>query len=449
MQSVRLHGALTEFLQGAAAMLHADVLAGNEVPFEVASSARGRRGAGPSLYCYRPLTGAYIDDHQPALQRLASHEQAERELVAFAGLDRYLIAAGVEPGRAGRSARARMALRALLADACGEQSDFELPPERIAAAIARLEAAAEADAGGVTLVATLHGLATASEQVQLTAGLTIARPELLQGLPEALRALDDDLESDGSGQRLVAVLTARELEPAAAIDHGVAVMRELLRALRLFGEGRVTLGALAWTRVGDGAWTPLPLGTGGRPGGVLLIAPEQEDELRAFCNLISRRAPVDTELAWALRRFELGCDREDPREAISDHLLALRALLEPEGPASGMMPGRLAALCATPQRRMELTEHGIAAIALERAAIEGEAAAGTSTVVLANEIADHLRALLRDVICGHLEPDLVSLADEILLEGAAPAAAAAPVLPSAQQVLGDAGEAEEILDLFV
>ena len=43
---------------------------------------------------------------------------------------------------------------------------------------------------------------------------------------------------------------------------------------------------------------------------MLVVTAEQEDELRAFCNLVSRRAPHGNELAWALRRFELGCERE-------------------------------------------------------------------------------------------------------------------------------------------
>ena len=72
---------------------------------------------------------------------------------------------------------------------------------------------------------------------------------------------------------------------------------------------------------------------------MLVVTAEQEDELRAFCKLVSRRAPHGNELAWALRRFELGCERADPYEALSDHLLALRALLEPEGPSSGLLAG--------------------------------------------------------------------------------------------------------------
>ena len=149
------------------------------------------------------------------------------------------------------------------------------------------------------------------------------------------------------------------------------MLGELLRALRLFGDGRVALGPLAWARVGDGAWSAVALGAAGRPHGMLVVTAEQEDELRAFCNLVSRRAPHGNELAWALRRFELGCERESSYEALSDHLLALRALLEPEGPSSGLLAGRLAALCATPEHRAALTERIVAAVALERALIAG------------------------------------------------------------------------------
>ena len=173
---------------------------------------------------------------------------------------------------------------------------------------------------------------------------------------------------------------------------------------------------------------------------MLLLTAEQEDELRAFCNLVSRRAPHGNELAWALRRFELGCERDSCYEALTDHLLALRALLEPEGPDSGLLAGRLAALCATPSRREKLTQRTTRAVELERAVVAGTAADNARAQALAGEIADNLRALLRDVICGHLSHDLAAIADEILLS---------PEPQSGEEVLGDAGQAEEILDLLV
>ncbi len=215
------------------------------------------------------------------------------------------------------------------------------------------------------------------------------------------------------------------------------MLKDLLRALRLFGDGRVTLGQLAWARAGgEDAWSTVALGMGGRPHGMLLVTAEQEDELRAFCNLISRRSPDGNELAWALRRFELGCERASACEALSDHLLALRALLEPEGPSSGLLAGRIAALCAKPEDRVELTARMTSAQALERDVIAGIPAARASHKALARDVADHLRALLRDVVCGHLKPDLVTLADQLLL-APAPEPAAAPDADAQAQAEGE------------
>jgi hypothetical protein len=38
---------------------------------------------------------------------------------------------------------------------------------------------------------------------------------------------------------------------------------------------------------------------------------------------------------------------------------------------------------------------------------------------LVAELAEHLRALLRDVLCGHLDSDLCEVADHLLAEAAA------------------------------
>ncbi|HEV2770252.1 MAG TPA: hypothetical protein VGV40_08735, partial [Solirubrobacteraceae bacterium] len=93
----------------------------------------------------------------------------------------------------------------------------------------------------------------------------------------------------------------------------------------------------------------------------------------------------------------------------------------PEGPASGRLAGRLAALCALPEGRAELTERAARAAALERGVIAGVAGGRGGAEPLGVEVAGHLRALLRDVLCGHLEPDLRGLADELIAEQAAPA----------------------------
>jgi hypothetical protein len=458
VRSLQLQAALAAFVEQAAGCLHADVAAGQEVPFDLETRTARMRGA--SLYCYSPRTDVFIAERFADLRRLDAYAAAAAQLERCETLERYLLARGVEAPRRGER-HTDAALLAMLQDVFEEQTDFDPSwltqhPERLERALERLDGSSLPRAGEVTLVATLHGLAIASPEIALTRGLAIARPEALQGAPEqALRAGRDrgsewghdggsEWGHDGGSEwgseqdgHLLVVYTAQDAPSGAeGVAEGAEVVRELLRALRLFGDGRIALGARAWARVGDGQWSTLALGAGGHPHGVLFVSPEQEDELRAFCNLISRRAPHASPTAWALRRFELGCDRACEYEGLSDHLLALRALLgapseiEPNGAPDGLLAGRLAALCATPERHAELAERTLAAIELERKAIAGAAVQRAGGLAVVRDLADHLRALLRDVICGHLRPDLAALADEILLSG--------------EQELGDEADASEV-----
>ena len=412
MRSRQLESALCGFMNEAADHLRAEVAAGAEVPFDLGARGPRRGRAETPLYCYRALTGEFIAEREPAIKRLPTHAEAMRLLESFDGLDRYLLSVGLDAGGAPGRTRAKAALRALMEQVFEEQTDFQLRPERLQAALARLEQADLASDSELVLVATLHGVAISSPELQLAKGLTIAQPDALRGIPEGARI---DLEDDAPGGHLVIVHAIDDDDPHLATSRGEDTLRDLLRALRLFGDGRIALGPLAWRRIGTGSWQPLTLGASPRPEGMLAVTAEQEDELRAFCNLVSRRAPHGNELAWALRRFELGCERESQFEALSDHLLALRALLEPEGPSSGLLAGRVAALCATREGRAELTERTTAAVTLEQAVVKGTAQLNGASCGLADEVARHLQALLRDVICGHLSTDLAALADELLV----------------------------------
>ena len=102
--------------------------------------------------------------------------------------------------------------------------------------------------------------------------------------------------------------------------------------------------------------------------------------------------------------------------ALSDHLLALRALLEPDGPAQpGALARQLSFLCATEHERGP----GLPSASSRRSrssapTVNGRGRRGTRRAdALACWLADHLRALLRDLICGHLPADLVELAEQI------------------------------------
>ncbi len=440
MRSLQLEEALSRYLGEASELLGAEIAAGAEVPFELEQRGRRRGSSSPGLYCYRPLTGEFIAARQSSLERLPGFAPAARMLGEIDGIERYLADAGERPGARGRPA-GRLAAAAILREVFAEQTDFELRGERLSAALSRLEGSTLARAGGATLVATLHGMAIGSPELHLASGLTIARMGALEGLPADVRE-DRDHESEP----LVCVLSGEWEGAEEAVLRSRELLKDLLRSLRLFGDGRVTLGTLAWVALDGGGWRTIALGSGGRPHGMLLVRGEQEDELRAFCSLVSRRAPHGNELAWALRRFEIGCELDSPFEALTDHLLALRAILEPEGPGSGLLAGRVAALCATADQRMALNEQILAALQLERAILTGAAVADARGQGLAAAVADHLRALLCDVICGHLDHDLVAVADRILLSSAEPASAPEP---SAEEMVSDLGEPEEILDLLI
>lgn len=443
-----LNDALSDFAEEASRALQDELAAGAEIPFELASNRGGRswRRGGGELYMYRPLTADFVKQRWRQLSALPSWSDALRALEGSHGLERYVAARGGGPGagggsgagadsssaaragsssvwrggsssatRAGSWARshANEALRAFIEDVFHEQSDFQLHDERLREALARIDAAAAAEGATLTLVATLHGVALSSPELPLAQGLTIARPDAISGLPE--QALW--LESGNAGvEHLVVLFSAGACDdPAAAIAGGKAVLGDLLRALRLFGDGRISLGPLAWTRVDGGSFETLALAPATRSRRVLLITPAQEDELRAFCSLVSRRFPRGDALAWVLRRFELGCEREDDYEGLSDHLLALQALLEPTRSSPGLLAARVAALCATPEHRQQTAERVLQAVELERETIAGEAQPSATGVELARELSGWLKALLSDVICGHLDRDLATVADDLLL----------------------------------
>jgi hypothetical protein len=415
VRNTALRSILEAFTSDAAAQLAADTARGEEVPFEVVEEP----GGSAPLYCYRPLTGAFIRQRLGVLCALSTYAPAARALAGLEGLDGYLrrLAEPRIPSEPREQADA--ALRTFLSRVFAERSDFGYDAARFAAAYAELESALYEGRCVTVVMAPLLGVALdhGTAELALGDGLSLIRGEALPDAPA------DAVWSEREEPNVLAVLTSTHERAAHSPVSAARVrFRRLLTALRLFERGGYAFGPLAFTRTDAGPWRPIALGTSGRPRSVSFISADQEDELRAFANLIARRMPAGGETAWALARFEMGCERLAPFEALTDHLLGLRALLEPEGPASGRLAGRLAAICAQPDERARVAERVAHAIALERAVIAGLAPAQAGADVLVDEMAEHLRAMLRDVLCGHLTPDLRGLADELLAGAAALAA---------------------------
>jgi len=425
MRNRALHDVLRDYVEQAAWQLAAETSGGAEVPFDLVAESGGRT----PLYCYRPRTEEFIRGHLGVLGRLPTYAVAVRALESLGGLEAYLAVRGERRRPTDPGERADAVLRALLQRVFADASAFEFEAARFERAYGELEASVFAVRSLAQVVAPVRGLALVSGEVAIGDGLSLMRADALPGAPpDAARLVRAGAGNDDA----LAVLTT-ETPPGgpAPITQARLRLRHLLTALRLFERGGFALGPAAWTRFDDGPWQLVALGTGARPHGApLVVEHDAEDELRAFCSLVARRMPQGGPVAWALTRYELGCERLDPFEGLTDHLLALRALLEVDGPDSAAFAWRLAALCERPAGRAALAERVTDAVALERVAIVGGTPAPGSDR-LADELAEHLRALLCDVICGRLDADLRSLADELLAEDGAPAAYVEPSVPAA------------------
>lgn len=412
-----LHEALTAFAAQAAQRLAADTAQGAQMPFEVIERGGRRDGVG-TFYCYRPLTGGFIGERIALLAELPSWPAAVGALGALDGVGDYLRARGEERVPVQPRERAAAALRVFLQDVFADAEDFALVEEHLEAAWQRVHAGVFEGRVETVAVVRVLGLALSCDEVALGDGVSLWRAG---GLPDVPPALAPGTDPDEHETVLAVVAVGEEAGGPQPLAAARTRLRRLLTALRLYDQARPALDPLAWWRDAGGPWAPLALGVAGAPQGTLALHPDAEDELRAFRSLVARRTPNAGELAWALRRHELGCERPSAAEGLTDHLLALRALLEPEGPAAGRLSGRLAALCAPLGERAALAGRVAEATELERGVVAGLAGGrGTAAEVLGAELADHLRALLRDVLCGHLEPDLRGLADELIAAEAAP-----------------------------
>jgi hypothetical protein len=416
MRNRELHDALREFALETAAMLSTELDAGEELPYDVIEEP----GTGSVLYRYLPLTAAFIAARWDAIAAMPSARRAASALgdgaEAYLRLRALPAADDAEP-----------ALRAMLDRLYEDATDFQFPEDRFERVYAEVERTLYEGTMRTAVVATVHGLVLESDRVDLGGGLMLARGDRIDAPAEAVWPLAPGERERATGPNSVCALE-RDVEADSPLPAGEARIRfrRLLTAMRLFKPGRVALLGLGWGRADGGVWQPVPLALGGAGRGEpWVLTAGEEPELRELTELVARtRQPG--RVAWALARFEMGCERSTDVEALSDHLLALQALLESDGDAGrASLSQRLAALCAEAPHRAQARRRLDAAFALERRAMAGgaidpdleEDEGGETPHSLCAEIEQHVRALLRDVVCGYLGADLRALADDILIAG--------------------------------
>jgi hypothetical protein len=401
-----LNEALRRLAAEAATRFTTLVASGDQIPFDVAEQA------GPDeafFHSYVPLTARYVRERETELRSLPAFEPA-REAVAMAGVAApYLEQRGeiVPADPAERAARLLTIFTASLWDGCTE---FALDRERLEEALAVLDAEVgdvdEAD----LIVVPIVGLQMSMARLQLPHGVQLVRADSFEAPIEAMR-------SEGMGRaawepQFLAI--AEQDEDADSAGAALAQLDDLISIMRLFKGGGVGLGPHAFAPTGEGRWRRIATGAPAPRDGGYRLDEEEASQLVELAETLEARPDPTGPLAWAVRRFELGCERPSALEGLSDHLLALRAVLDGQGPVGASLPMRAAALIAGGSAdRLGAREQVEAAMELERAQMSGIAVDGAGE--LASWAEDSVRRILREAALGELGTDLNEVADETLI----------------------------------
>jgi nitroreductase len=400
---------LTESLRRVAAeaatRLTSLVATGEELPFDVAEN-EGEH----TFYRYVPLTAQFVHEHADELRSMPAFGPACSAIDSSGAAAAYLEARGEQVPKDPVERADRMVI-AFIARLWDGSAEFRIDKPRLEAALRELEFEVEDVGDADVLLAPLVGLQMGSARLELPSGVRILRGDTVDAPAEATRS--DGMQRNAWDPQFLAVVE-REDGPTGAAP-ALGLLRDLISVLRLFKEGGVGLGPQAFTPTGEGTWKRIATGVPApRPGGYKLSEDDAE-ELADFARRLEARPDPDGSLAWAVARFEMGCDRSVALEALSDHLLAMRALFEGSGPVGANLPMRVAALLAEPPERPEAYEKLQAAFELERVMMAGgHVDLGTATGIAA-WAEDATRSIVRGAALGEHGTDVAASADETLV----------------------------------
>ncbi|HET8956519.1 MAG TPA: hypothetical protein VFN18_12750 [Solirubrobacterales bacterium] len=403
MRDFLLNESIKRLATEAATRLSSLVAMGEEIPFDVAADS----GDDSAFYSYVPMTGRYVADHADELRGLPGFGPARDATVEAGVAAPYLEARGqgvpADPG-----ARAELMLITFFAELWEGSAGFALDRERLEAALATLDAESRDADDAELLMAPIVGLRMPMPRLQLPHDVRIVRADSIEAPVEAMR-------SEGMGRaawepQYLAVAEQDE----GGVESALQQLRELISVMRLFKGGGIGLGPYAFAPTGEGCWRRIATGAPAtRPGGFRL-SEEEAEELIEFGTALEARPDPDNALSWAVGRFEMGCERPSALEGMSDHLLAMRAVLEGHGPVGASLPLRAAALIADEgMDRIEAGERVEQVLELERAMMNGRPVEGA--VALAGWLEENARKLLRQAALGELGNDLSTVADETLI----------------------------------
>jgi hypothetical protein len=428
-----LNEALTRLASEAAIRLSSLVAGGDQIPFDVDTDS----GDDSLFYSYRPLTSDYVREREAELRGLEAFGSA-RDAVAAAGIAPAYLEARGEPVPSDPGERAAQMLIVFLARLWDGSTELSLDHERLRNALSVLEAETRGVEEADVLIAPLVGLRMPLPRLQLTHGVQIVRADAIEAPTEA--KLSGGMGRAAWEPQFLAI--AEQGEGSESAEAAMQQLHELISVMHLFKAGSVGLGPHAFAPTGEERWARLATDAPStRPGGYELNE-EEAIQLAEFASTLEARPDPDGALAWAVGRFELGCGRETALEGLSDHLLALRAVLDGHGPVGASLPMRASALIADDTfDRIEAREQIEHALELERSLMNG--APSMPGLALATWVEEGVRRILRDAALGELSADLNTAADETLIATGLEAGDGTIVGMPADWETPDTGEVEE------
>ena len=404
MRDFLLNESIKRLATEAAGRFSSLVAMGDEIPFDVAADSADD-GA---FYSYVPMTGRYVLEHAEELRSLPSFPAA-REAAVEAGVAAPYLEARGEAVPADPAARAELMLTTFFASLWEGSAGFALDREGLESALATLDAESrDADEADV-LIVPLVGLRMSMPRLQLPHNVRIVRADSIEAPVDAMR-------SEGMGRAAwePQYLAVAEQDADGGAEAALMQLRELVSVMRMFKGGGIGLGPYAFAPTGEGCWRRIATGAPStRPGGYRL-SEDEAAELNDFAAALEARPDPDSALSWAVGRFEMGCERPTALEGLSDHLLAMRAVLEGHGPVGASLPLRAAALIEDESMdRLQARERVEDVLELERAMMNGLPV--ERAVELATWMEEGTRKLLRQAALGELGSDLSTTADETLI----------------------------------
>jgi hypothetical protein len=428
-----LNDSLSMLAAEAAVRLSALVAGGDQIPFDVDSES----GEDAAFFSYRPLTSRYVRERERELRTLDAFGPA-RDAVAATGIAASYLEARGEPVPSEPGERAAQMLTAFLASLWDGCTELALDHERLQSALAVLEAETRGAEEADFLIAPLVGLRTPLPRLQLPHGVQIVRADAIEAPVEAMR-------SEGMGRAAWEpqfLALAEQDEGSESAEAAICQLRELISVMHLFKAGSVGLGPYAFAPTGEGRWARIATGVPSTRPGAYELNESEAVQLAELADALEARPDPDAALAWAVGRFEMGCGRGSALEGLSDHLLALRAVLDGQGPVGASLPMRASALIACEEfDRFEARERIEQALELERSLMNGTQS--LPGLALASWLEEGVRRILREAALGELGSDLGTAAEETLIATGLEAGDGAIVGTTSEWETPDTGEVEE------